>query len=386
MEKGTAMLKQIIRQKEKKVEYIELIYDLIFVYIIGRNNSLLHSFENGFVSLPAFMAYLLTTLAVIQIWNYTTYYINIYGRHSVRDHVFLFVNMFLLYFIGESTRSDWQGFHTQYHIAWALILVNIGLQYLIELKNQGESKAAKKQISVMASILFAEAAIVTLDIPLFQGTGTAWLSLAAILFGMCSVLLLGRKSSGSSVDFNHLSERAMLYVVFTFGEMIIAVSSYFNGDFSLRSVYFALCAFLIAVGLFLSYGVFYDRIIDREKDTNGLVYMLLHIFIVFSLNNITNGLEFMREDEISLLPKLLFLIGSFILYYIFLFSLGIRHAKRKCEKYRFLILKAAGAAVVFAALMLLFRKEMTVNIAISVAFVFALFSLLLVYTKKLTKN
>ncbi len=27
--------------KEKKVEYLELIYDLIFVFIIGRNNSLL---------------------------------------------------------------------------------------------------------------------------------------------------------------------------------------------------------------------------------------------------------------------------------------------------------------------------------------------------------
>ena len=33
-------------KKEKKVEYVELIYDLIFVYIIGRNNHLLHNFEN----------------------------------------------------------------------------------------------------------------------------------------------------------------------------------------------------------------------------------------------------------------------------------------------------------------------------------------------------
>ena len=54
-------------KEEKKVEYIELIYDLIFVYIIGRNNSLLHDFENGFVAFGAFLAYVLTTLAVIQI-------------------------------------------------------------------------------------------------------------------------------------------------------------------------------------------------------------------------------------------------------------------------------------------------------------------------------
>ena len=129
------MGKDIAQPKEKKVEYVELIYDLIFVYVIGRNNALLHVIENDFVALPAFLAYIMTTLAVIQIWNYTTYYINIYGRHSIREHVFLFINMFLMYFIGEGTRADWQRFHTQYHVAWALILINIGVQYLIELRN-----------------------------------------------------------------------------------------------------------------------------------------------------------------------------------------------------------------------------------------------------------
>ena len=64
------MIKAFMQPKEKKVEYVELIYDLIFVYIIGRNNQLLHSFENGFIAWPAFMAYIMTTLAIIQIWNY----------------------------------------------------------------------------------------------------------------------------------------------------------------------------------------------------------------------------------------------------------------------------------------------------------------------------
>ncbi|MBR7076724.1 MAG: low temperature requirement protein A, partial [Lachnospiraceae bacterium] len=113
------MINDILRPKEKKVEYVELIYDLIFVYIVGRNNLLLHNFENGFISSAAFLSYIMTTLAVIQIWNFTTYYINIYGKHGIRDHIFLFINMFLLYFVAEGTRTDWQEFHTQYHIAWA---------------------------------------------------------------------------------------------------------------------------------------------------------------------------------------------------------------------------------------------------------------------------
>ncbi len=367
------------QQKEKKVEYIELIYDLIFVYVIGRNNLLLHNFEGGFVAPSAFMAYTMTTLAVIQIWNYTTYYFNIYGRHSVRDHVFLFINMFLMYFIGEGTRTDWQGFHTQYHIAWALILINIGTQYLLELRNRKDAKQNRQQIYKMASILFAEALIVCADIPVFKATQTTWLSLAAILFGMFAVTFFGQKKSVEFVDFPHLSERAMLYVVFTFGEMIIGIASYFEGDFSIRSTYFALMAFLIVVGLFLSYGIFYDRIIDREKQTNGLGYMLFHIFIIFALNNITFGLEFMREDNLLLLPKILFLTFSFLLFFGFLFALGSRHSKARCKKYNRFCIYASILWTIFAVLMLLFRTAMVINIALTVIFVFIIFVMIYNY-------
>lgn len=75
--------------EEKKVEYLELIYDLIFVYVIGRNNSLLHQTTNGFVDGKVFIAYIICTLTIIQIWNFSTYYINMHGRNKLRDHIFL---------------------------------------------------------------------------------------------------------------------------------------------------------------------------------------------------------------------------------------------------------------------------------------------------------
>ncbi len=57
----------ILNREEKKVEYIELIYDLIFVYMVGRNNSLLHNFEEGFIAPENLIAYTMCTLAIIQI-------------------------------------------------------------------------------------------------------------------------------------------------------------------------------------------------------------------------------------------------------------------------------------------------------------------------------
>ena len=78
-------MKELLKKEEKKVEYLELIYDLIFVYIIGRNNSLLHNTVDGVVQPTMLLVYVLCTLAVIQIWNFSTYYINIYGKNGLID-------------------------------------------------------------------------------------------------------------------------------------------------------------------------------------------------------------------------------------------------------------------------------------------------------------
>ena len=81
-------------KNDKKVEYLELIYDLIFVFVIGRNNSLLHITDGGFVSLGGFVSYVVCTLAVIQIWNFTTYYINILLTVIYGFSVFLIIHKF----------------------------------------------------------------------------------------------------------------------------------------------------------------------------------------------------------------------------------------------------------------------------------------------------
>ena len=271
---------------EKKVEYLELIYDLIFVFIIGRNNSLLHISEGGFVSLGDSITYVVCTLAVIQIWNFTTYYINIFGRNGIREHISLFFNMFLMYFIAEGTGKDWADYYVQYHIAWALILLNIGIQYLIELRNHKENAELSRQIKKMSIPLLAESAAVIIALCSYEFAEIE-ISWVAILIGILISLAVGDKKDQSMVDFPHLTERAMLYVVFTFGEMIISLSGYFDGAFSLNSLYFSLMGFLVVVTLFLSYEMLYDHIVDREQQNNGLCYMLIHIFLIFSLNNIT---------------------------------------------------------------------------------------------------
>jgi len=367
-------------KEEKKVEYLELIYDLIFVYIAGRNNSLLHNIENGFVSAQVFCAYILSGLAIIQIWAFSTFYTNMHGKNGVRDHIFMFVNMYLLYYIGEGTRVHLEGYQAQYYLAWALILINISVQYIIEYRRYKEDPDARKTIRGLLITLLAEAAIILIAVPLFPFAGVQ-ITGAAILFGIAAPCFFANTGKGDRVDFTHLSERVMLYVVFTFGEMIIAISSYFEGGFTLSSFYFAGMCFLIVVGLFLCYELLYNRIIDREMKTTGMNYMLLHIFLIFAMNNITTSLEFMRDEEVSLIPKTVLLVGSFLLLFGSMFAL-LFFAKREMKRCRRFIIPAAGASVVFILLMFVLREKMYANIIVSAIYVFSVFFLLFRFSRQ----
>lgn len=358
-------------KEEKKVEYLELIYDLIFVYIIGRNNSLLHNLDGGFVSGATMLAYVLGSLAIIQIWNFSTFYINMHGRNGLRDHVALFINMYLLYYIGEGTRLHWESFQNQYHVAWALILLNIGVQYAIELRSHRTDPTARASIKRMMFVLFGEALIVLLCIPIYNRTGAA-LAGVPIVFGMVMTRVLSDESKAALIDFPHLTERAMLFVVFTFGEMIIMLAGYFEGDFTASSVYFSVMSFLIVVGLFLCYEVLYDRIIDREKHTVGITYMIVHIFLIFALNLTTASLEFMRDEAVLLWPKLLMLLGALVLYFLCLFALQ-RYAKPELRLCRTFVAPILTISAAFVAAMLLLRENMRANILITVVYAFLMF-------------
>ena len=79
--RGEFEMLDFLKQKEKKVEYVELIYDLVFVYMIGRNNSLVGHLSGGFIDPSLYLTYVLCTLITIQIWYMTTLFTKRYGNN-----------------------------------------------------------------------------------------------------------------------------------------------------------------------------------------------------------------------------------------------------------------------------------------------------------------
>ena len=362
-------------KEEKKVEYIELIYDLIFVYLIGRNNSLLHAIQDGFIQPGAFLTYILCTLIILHVWYFSTLFINRYGSNGPAEHVCIFINMYLLYYLGDGIRSSWEEAYARFNGAWALILVNLAVQYYLKYRAAArEAPWESAHIKSQIVLILTQAAIVGVSIPLFPIVGQP-LSPLALVFGIVATTVKRDVGNLVAVDFAHLTERVMLFVVFTFGEMIICVSGYFEGGFGPNTVYFSLTAFLTVVGLFLSYEYLYDHIIDREASASGNRYMILHIFLIAAMNNITTALEFMREPTVRVAPKTVFLVVSFLIYFLFLFLLE-RYAPVRVKGSRKFFGQLAGLCAAFAGLMALCYRNGYLSIALTAVFVYALYLVL----------
>ena len=57
-----------MKVKEKKVELIELFYDLIYVYAISKLTMLIEEPENGVIPFAGFFRYLVVCFVILQAW------------------------------------------------------------------------------------------------------------------------------------------------------------------------------------------------------------------------------------------------------------------------------------------------------------------------------
>lgn len=358
----------LFSREERKVEYVELIYDLIFVYLVSRNGSLLHVLDGGFVEPAAFLTYLASTMAVLQIWYLSSLYINRFGTGSLREHLMLFVNMYLLYYMADGIQPDWGETYFRYNGAWTLILLNMALQYALTARHFPEGEVCRRYCMRHVWSLLIEACIVALSMPVYRQTGYA-LAPWALAVGVALPLMTRQEENDLEVDFPHLAERVMLYIVFTFGEMILGIVGYFDDGLTFRSAYFSFMAFAIVVGLFSGYGHYYNKLMDPASKTSGAGYMLLHIVMILALNNVTAGMEFLREPGVAAVQKTVFMTVSMLVYYLCILGTQ-RYARFRVDrKGRFYTLFILGL-VLYCAAMALCCYRPVISITVTTAFIY----------------
>ena len=301
------------------VSNIELFYDLIFVYCISVLTSLCHHVHGDFLDVGTWLIYLFSFLVVLQVWFYTTFLMNRYGDRSASDNVCLFINMFLLYFLASGIQTDWQSSVFTFNFAWALILLNLIVHWVIKYFRYSNLDDADRSIIKSIAIVLTVQLVIVLAaafLPPVMSAIVAWIGLACGGLVWANAKAYRRKPG----RFGHIAERCALLVIIAFGETIVAIAAYMTA--SNGSILYPILVFALVVGLFLIYIYEHDNMIDHHREDNGMVFMTITGWIILVVGHLTVALEYMTMGEIAFLPKSLMLTACLVLYLLTSFLLG----------------------------------------------------------------
>ena len=336
--------------KEKKVELIELFYDLIYVYAISRLTLLIEEPEGGIIPLSGFFRYIVVCFVILQAWLYMTNYVNRYGRWKWYEYALVTVNMTAAVYMSNTISAQWSEMTLVFNLAMLVMLLCVAVLYFIQtaLKEQ-DTGAAKNSLIILSvdCVLYLAAFIASL---LNADNAVLWLDVAAVLTGAFLPFFIRGHFDISIISFPHLAERFELITIITFGEGIVGMTSFFDvNELSLVPV----LVFAAILTLFGCYVVQIHYLCEHHRVERSLRLMFSHYFIVISLNLMTVAFKFLQSAEADRLFTSLLMTGSMILFFVSLFSDSVYYHSKYSFTAKDGVISAACTAV-GAAMIILF--------------------------------
>lgn len=273
-----------------KACFIELFFDLVFVFCMRTIIPVSISGAEDEVSWYSYYTFVFTYVVMLQVWYKTTTLMNRFGTGGALDIACLVVNMFLLMNMAYAISTGWERF-TLYNVSWILVDVNLIVHWCLRLYlTRGENPALERFGKRVVVFLAVQAALVLLSFA-FPSVPAQVICLVAMLVGFASFASRLEKQIGKSHR-SHLVERCALLIVLAFGEVVIGIGNSHEEGYSLLDAAFLL---LLALGLFLVYLNQIENIVDEDKLGNGFAYIAVNAWLTFCIGNMTAAFEITNE-------------------------------------------------------------------------------------------
>lgn len=301
--------------KHKKVELTELFYDLVYVYTISQLTSIIHHAHQGVVSPQSFFNFSVGLIIFINSWMVQTVFTNRFGSNSLRNIIFMFLQMICLLVASSAVAGDWQTSFVWIFLPMAIISLLLLVQYILEYF-QTSNDADRSLMKQFFYILGLRSVMLFLSLFFSYEIGM-WIALVGILTTWLLPGLLSDPNRGfvsadlSSVNFPHLIERLSLLVIITFGESLIGISEHFSPEnFSWESI----AIFITLTNLFMVYIVEVDHLLDVEREETGIRAIYSHYPILFGLSLITIALSFFGNGDMNAQYTVFYFYGGLVLF------------------------------------------------------------------------
>lgn len=304
---------------ERKVSWLELFYDLIFVVAISSTSHFLELLnkqpQHGFAIIGA---YALMVIPTWWSWVGQTMFYNRYGLQIKQPLLFFGCQLLFTYLMTSSFSLEFNKTYPTFLIGYLGIRLITVIQYLVIYPRTDESERPSIR---MLLYIFVGTLLITASSVIFTGALRYSVMYFGIVLDMMLPLIIGRHLKKTPVDLNHLTERVGLFVLIIFGEVVvnlIAILNHNPDDFS--TILYGTLSFIACILMWSSYYNYYDENIHDNQESNGQVLLYSSIFILFSLTFFATAIKF------GAIENLAFQYNNYMLYLSYGLFVLVKHA------------------------------------------------------------
>jgi len=300
----------------KRANWLELLFDLIFVYAVAKATHILAYAHNGHVGLEQYTTFILVMIPIWWAWTGHTLFATRFDTEDTGQRVLTLLQMLVVVFWTSFINADFDPNYRGYLLFYVLTRILLIMMYWRATKSNPVSIPIAKRLSTGFSI----GIIIALSSLFFESPMRYFVLYAGIGVEILTPLLSRKILKTVSVKSHHLPERFGLLTIILLGESVIILATKLNEiQWSVYTIGAAISGFLMLSAIWWLYFNLMERYIIGKELHTGQHVIYGHLFIYSGLSAIAVFIGFSIAPELVLSSHLILFITGFTVMLIGLF-------------------------------------------------------------------
>ncbi len=311
----------------KRANWLELLFDLIFVYAISKATHILAHAHNGHLSADQYITFILVMIPIWWAWTGHTLFATRFDTEDTIQRILTLVQMLAVIFWATFINADFDPNYLGYLIFYVLIRVLLIFMYWRACSSNPDALPITKRLSIGFSIGLGVALLSLLFDP-----PTRYFALyAGIGIEILTPLLSRKVLKKTPVNSHHLPERYGLLTIILLGESVIIIATTLSEiHWTASSVGATITGFVMLISIWwLYFDLMENQLIGKPLGTGQrIIYGHLFIYLGLSLFAVSIGFSIL-PDLVFIQHVVLLIIGLGLLSVGFLLIFSIKALANK---------------------------------------------------------
>ena len=304
----------------KKANWLELLFDLIFVYAVSKATHILAHLHEGHIGAGQYVTFVLVMIPIWWTWTGHTLFSTRFDTEDVTQRMLTLFTMLAVVFWTSFINADFDAYYHGYLLFYVIIRFTLVAMYW----NATRRNPAAVPIAKRLGFGFSLGLAVALLSLLFESPYRYVVLYLGIGIEIITPLLSRRALKAIPVKSHHLPERYGLLTIILLGESVIMLAANLSKTpWSAPTVAAAVVGFILTASLWWLYFDLTEKHTIGKQLGAGQRIIYGHLFVYIGLSSLAVFIGYAITSELSVMDHLLlclFGLGMLSIGFIVIFG------------------------------------------------------------------